>query len=125
MKTVRSKNFTKKLQEFLKKTTIILSVFVVFLSSYLLVLPAVTLDKDAGVEEPGIEIETSETSENTENEDLVYIYTSDETESDPDMRSVDQIDEERSSQNQMIETNEELVENNMQDNVDDVQENRE
>ena len=81
MKFGRSKNWNKRFHEFLKKTTIVLSVFVVFLSSYLLVLPAVTLDGNTGESEPGIDIdtmpETVEISGDTEDKDKVYVVEDD------------------------------------------------
>lgn len=55
-----------KFQELLKKTVTILSVLVVFLTSYFLVLPAVTIDRQTADEEGGIVIEKKESDEKEE-----------------------------------------------------------
>ena len=55
-----------KFQKLLKKTVTILSVLVVFLTSYFLVLPAITIDKQTADEEGGIVIEKKESDEKEE-----------------------------------------------------------
>ena len=78
MKKYHQKKTLKEVSKLLKKAVIILSVFVVFMTTYSLVLPAITIDEDSVTKDDGIFLEKTENDGEVESEETEFTIESDQ-----------------------------------------------
>ena len=76
---------TKRLSEILKKITIVLSAITVFVTSYLMALPGVTIDEDAVENDPGIVLSLEEEETVSFEEETVIIAEEEELSSEEEI----------------------------------------